>query len=59
MEYEMFRDKVVFAKAHATVMKQTAGNYPAPLKILECVKTGLNKGRQAGYQTESKVKIRV
>uniref|UniRef100_A0A7N6BQE0 Trifunctional enzyme subunit alpha, mitochondrial n=1 Tax=Anabas testudineus TaxID=64144 RepID=A0A7N6BQE0_ANATE len=35
------------------VMKQTKGLYPAPLKIIECVKTGLEQGPVAGYLAES------
>ncbi|KAM9495963.1 hydroxyacyl-CoA dehydrogenase trifunctional multienzyme complex subunit alpha a [Clarias gariepinus] len=35
------------------VMKQTKGLYPAPLKIIECVQTGVEKGSDAGYQKES------
>uniref|UniRef100_A0A8C9SXA6 enoyl-CoA hydratase n=1 Tax=Scleropages formosus TaxID=113540 RepID=A0A8C9SXA6_SCLFO len=35
------------------VMNQTKGLYPAPLKIIECVKAGLEKGSEAGYLEES------
>jgi enoyl-CoA hydratase/long-chain 3-hydroxyacyl-CoA dehydrogenase len=34
-------------------MKATYGLYPAPLKILEVVRTGLDKGADAGYKAES------
>lgn len=43
----------VFKKAKETVMKKTLGLYPAPLKILEAAKEGLEKGRDAGYVQES------
>merc|ERR1719427_1658762 len=33
-------------------MKQTNGLYPAPLKILEVIRTGLDKGEAAGYEAE-------
>lgn len=33
----------VFNKAKDSVMKMTKGNYPAPLKIIQCVRTGLEK----------------
>uniref|UniRef100_A0A9J2PEP1 enoyl-CoA hydratase n=1 Tax=Ascaris lumbricoides TaxID=6252 RepID=A0A9J2PEP1_ASCLU len=36
------------------VMKQTAGNYPAPLKILDVVKEGLSTSGTEGYDAESK-----
>lgn len=44
----------IFKKAKATVMKQTNGLYPAPLKILEVIRTGLDKGSSAGYEAEAK-----
>jgi enoyl-CoA hydratase/long-chain 3-hydroxyacyl-CoA dehydrogenase len=34
-------------------MKMSKGLYPAPLKILEVVRTGLDKGVQAGYEAEA------
>ncbi|KAF4527630.1 hypothetical protein B566_EDAN016361 [Ephemera danica] len=37
----------------AAIMKQTGGLYPAPLKILESIRTGVEKGEAAGYATES------
>lgn len=46
------RDNLVFAKAKQGVMKQTQGLYPAPLKILDVVKTGLERGEQAGLEAE-------
>ena len=36
-------------------MKQTLGKYPAPLKIIEVTKTGMQKGQSAGYEAECKV----
>lgn len=47
-------DSVVLRMARDKVMKQTAGNYPAPLKILEVVKAGLSSSGNAGYDQESK-----
>ncbi|XP_064617131.1 trifunctional enzyme subunit alpha, mitochondrial-like isoform X2 [Liolophura sinensis] len=43
----------VFGKARQTVMKQSGGLYPAPLKILDVVRTGLEKGEKAGYEAEA------
>jgi len=42
----------VFKQAKGKVMKQTNGLYPAPLKILEVIREGLDKGPEAGYKAE-------
>ncbi|KAG8180766.1 hypothetical protein JTE90_026236 [Oedothorax gibbosus] len=42
----------IFTRAKQQVMKQTNGLYPSPLKILEVVRTGLEKGLTAGYEAE-------
>lgn len=44
----------VFGKAKETVMKMTQGCYPAPLKIIEVVRTGIEKGIQEGFKAEAK-----
>ena len=44
----------VFKKAKAQVMKATGGLYPAPLKILEVVRTGLDKGPVIGFDAEAR-----
>ncbi|XP_077601326.1 hydroxyacyl-CoA dehydrogenase trifunctional multienzyme complex subunit alpha a [Stigmatopora nigra] len=41
--------KTVSEKVH----NQTKGLYPAPVKIIETVKTGVELGREAGYLTEA------
>ncbi|KAL1472988.1 hypothetical protein MTO96_039020, partial [Rhipicephalus appendiculatus] len=51
LQYEMVRN-MVFDKAKNQVMKMTQGLYPAPLKILEVVKTGVVKGPKFGYEAE-------
>ncbi|XP_042658962.1 trifunctional enzyme subunit alpha, mitochondrial isoform X2 [Tyto alba] len=43
----------VYKTVESKVQKQTKGLYPAPLKIIETVKTGLDQGSDAGYLTES------
>ncbi|RJX34847.1 MAG: hypothetical protein C4525_05290 [Desulfarculus sp.] len=45
--------EMIINKARQQVLAQTRGNYPAPLKILECVQTGLKKGLAAGLKLES------
>jgi len=42
----------VFNMAKGKVMKQTNGLYPAPLKILEVIRAGLDGGPDAGYKAE-------
>jgi 3-hydroxyacyl-CoA dehydrogenase/enoyl-CoA hydratase/carnithine racemase len=44
---------LVLRKARGQVARQTRGLYPAPPAILECVETGLRKGRAAGLARES------
>ncbi|TKR59280.1 hypothetical protein L596_028976 [Steinernema carpocapsae] len=46
-------DGVVLKKARDQVMKMTQGNYPAPLAIMECVKTGLLSSGNKGYEFEA------
>lgn len=43
---------VIFSQAEKMVMKQTMGNYPAPLYIIDCVKAGYQRGFYAGQETE-------
>jgi len=42
----------VFKTAKGKVLKQTNGLYPAPIKILEAVRAGLDKGSAGGYEAE-------
>jgi len=49
--YDYVKDKV-FGKARSAVMKQTNGLYPAPLKILEVVRAGLDGGLKKGLEAE-------
>lgn len=51
LQYDFVKDQV-FKKAKSTVMKQSGGLYPAPLRILEVIRTGLDKGPKAGYSEE-------
>eukprot|EP00127_Corallochytrium_limacisporum_P005368 Clim_evm44s203 gene=Clim_evmTU44s203 len=44
----------VFKQAKVQLDKATGGKYPAPYEILECVKTGLEKGMDAGLREEAK-----
>lgn len=44
---------IIYKKAKEMVMKQTLGNYPAPLKILECVEIGMEEGINKGLDAEA------
>lgn len=44
---------IVLSMAKKGVLKQTYGNYPAPLRILDCVDVGLRKGIKKGIAFEA------
>jgi 3-hydroxyacyl-CoA dehydrogenase / enoyl-CoA hydratase / 3-hydroxybutyryl-CoA epimerase len=46
--------RVIYRKALAEVEKETRGNYPAPPLILECVRVGMEQGRDRGFEAESR-----
>jgi len=57
MEWAMSYDygkQLVLDKVKGQVMKQTQGKYPAPLGIIDVVKTRMYKGEEAGYAAEAK-----
>ncbi|QOL24445.1 fatty acid oxidation complex subunit alpha FadJ [Thalassotalea sp. LPB0316] len=45
--------KVVFDQAKKTVLAKTKGNYPAPLKIIECIRAGVEQSPAKGFQVEA------
>ena len=45
--------RVVYNQAEETVQKKTRGNYPAPAKIIETVRTGQEQGMKAGLEAEA------
>ena len=45
--------RIIYQQAEARVRKQTRGHYPAPFKIIDCVKTGMEKGLEAGFKAEA------
>ena len=45
--------KIIFSQARKTVLAKTKGNYPAPLKIIDCVRMGAEQSPAKGYQTEA------
>ncbi|XP_034230639.1 trifunctional enzyme subunit alpha, mitochondrial isoform X2 [Thrips palmi] len=42
----------VLNKAKSTVMRATGGNYPAPLKIIELIRTNIERGEHAAFEFE-------
>lgn len=53
LESNSFTRGIVYKKAKEMVLKQTLGNYPAPLRILECVEIGMEQGMKAGLDAEA------
>jgi 3-hydroxyacyl-CoA dehydrogenase / enoyl-CoA hydratase / 3-hydroxybutyryl-CoA epimerase len=45
---------LVLKKARQSVMKQTDGQYPAPLAALDVVRIGYEEGQDAGFREESR-----
>ena len=44
---------ILFGQAKKQMLRQTHGNYPAPVAILECIETGLNQGLEKGLALEA------
>lgn len=53
LESTGFTRSIVYRKAKEMVLKKTLGNYPAPLKILECVEIGMEEGMDKGLEAEA------
>ncbi|XP_008579619.1 PREDICTED: trifunctional enzyme subunit alpha, mitochondrial [Galeopterus variegatus] len=45
----------IYKKVEEKVRKQTKSLYPAPLKIIDVVRTGIEQGIDAGYRSESQM----
>ena len=45
--------QLIFSQASKSVLAKTKGNYPAPLKIIDCVRTGIERSPAMGYQVEA------
>ncbi|CAK9815005.1 Trifunctional enzyme subunit alpha, mitochondrial [Anthophora plagiata] len=52
LSFQFVKDQV-FNRARNEVMKKSGGLYPAPLKILEVIRIGLDKDSKAGYEAEA------
>lgn len=44
---------LMFSQAEKSVLAKTKGHYPAPLKIIDCVRKGLNESRSKGLEVEA------
>ncbi|XP_054742290.1 trifunctional enzyme subunit alpha, mitochondrial [Anastrepha obliqua] len=53
LNLQFVKDKI-FNTARTRVLKLTNGLYPAPLKIIDVMKAGIDKGASAGYEAERK-----
>lgn len=53
LENNVLGRRIVYSQATKTVLSKTKGNYPAPLKIIDCVKVGMEQSPAKGYQTEA------
>ncbi|XP_077366473.1 hydroxyacyl-CoA dehydrogenase trifunctional multienzyme complex subunit alpha a isoform X2 [Festucalex cinctus] len=45
--------KQIYKTVSEKVQKQTKGLYPAPVQIIQSIKTGAEQGREAGYLAEA------
>ncbi len=45
--------RVLFQKAREQALDKTKGHYPAPLRIIDCVETGANRGFRKGLEAEA------
>ncbi|OAD54016.1 Trifunctional enzyme subunit alpha, mitochondrial, partial [Eufriesea mexicana] len=52
LSFDFVKDQI-FKRAKQKVMKKTGGLYPAPLKILDVMRTSMDKGLMAGYEAEA------
>ncbi len=49
--------KLVFDQARKQVLERTGGNYPAPLRAIEVIATGLSDGPSAGFAAEARAEM--
>ncbi|HEX8701687.1 MAG TPA: fatty acid oxidation complex subunit alpha FadJ [Myxococcaceae bacterium] len=47
--------KILFDQARKQLLKKTRGKYPAPEKALEAIRVGVESGRKAGLEAESRL----
>jgi 3-hydroxyacyl-CoA dehydrogenase / enoyl-CoA hydratase / 3-hydroxybutyryl-CoA epimerase len=47
--------KLIFKQAHDKTLAKTHGNYPAPLRAIDVIRTGIEDGMEAGLAMEAEV----
>lgn len=55
MESNPLTRLAIYSAAKKNILKETRGNYPAPLAALEAVRVGLSRGLEYGYNAESRL----
>ncbi|MBZ0114405.1 MAG: enoyl-CoA hydratase/isomerase family protein [Thermoanaerobaculia bacterium] len=46
--------RIVFDRARETALEATRGRYPAPLRAIEVVRLGIERGAEAGFEAEER-----
>lgn len=54
LESNTLSRRIIYQQAGKRTAKRTHGNYPAPPKIIECVKVGMEDGLEAGLDLEAR-----
>ncbi len=55
IEGNPFTRPLIYRAARRNVLKETRGNYPAPLAALESIRYGLKHKREKGYENEARL----
>ena len=55
LESNPYSRKIIYTKALERTEKETKGNYPAPAKIVDAVRTGMEEGLEAGIRREAEL----
>ncbi len=53
LERTPFGRNTMFSQARKQTLSKTKGNYPAPMLIIDCIETGINKGIKQGMKVEA------
>lgn len=54
LERTPFGRKTMFDQARKQTLGKTKGNYPAPMRIIDCIEAGVNKGIKKGLAVEAR-----
>jgi 3-hydroxyacyl-CoA dehydrogenase/enoyl-CoA hydratase/3-hydroxybutyryl-CoA epimerase len=53
LEQTSFGQNFIFKQARKQTAAKTLGNYPAPMRIIDCIESGISQGRQQGLKLEA------